>query len=269
MKCPNCSSTLLELRDRSKWCPTCEFRTLEVPNSGVMDLARDSEFARFLAACSPQSHLRPFRKWKPRLWRGASGFKVTSLNRRAAPDVHMLAAVLARANMAPPSVPWCKEAFYEIKDLILKRWGQKTRRVVQHIEDSCWGYSSIGCDGILCDKCDGTGVFRDRWFLLQEWDLKGRLFHNPITRLQQYKGPIAVEGKKQARLLPGSNECLNALFLMFRPDCVIATVARGTINSGDRVAAMARAIRIANSIGPIPSDLATELYSAAHSEPPF
>lgn len=171
-------------------------------------------------------------------------------------NINILSSVLARANACPPS--HCNAEFYEVKDLILRTWGVRRRCVVQRIVDRCWGYEDSGCDE-YCEKCGGTGVYRTRWFKLEEWELSGKIFHRPVTGLRRYRGPVQVEGKVKHRRSANASICANALFLLFRPDVLNATIDADQVNSLSRVDLTRKYVRVANAIGPVPKRVAMTL----------
>lgn len=102
-----------------------------------------------------------------------------------APHVRVVAWLLVRAN-AGARTSGNAQAFYELKDRLLKRYGERDvdrPTDVQRIVDVCYG-----CDGTGfylypdedCYRCGGTGVYQTRWVLLERWLIAGHVFHRPI-----------------------------------------------------------------------------------------
>lgn len=131
--------------------------------------------------------------------------------------------LLMAANTRPPIAR--KSQFYELKAALLEQysWGpQKT--VVQHIEKTCWT-----CDGTGqyyepgdCRKCYGTGVYKEFWVTLTEWQLGGFVFHTP--RVRSYKPfidgltqelRVDIEGYITHERHWASREAVLWLFLLF------------------------------------------------------
>lgn len=115
--------------------------------------------------------------------------------------------------------PGChRRDFYALKDRLLKKYGRVVGEDVQRIVDHCWGDTQQGCEGKSCRRCGGTGFWRDRWFLLERWELGGRTFHRPAgpakPRAVDY---IAGYIRHNPRNLRACREALLWLALLF--DC--------------------------------------------------
>ena len=71
--------------------------------------------------------------------------------------------------------------FYAMKDRLLARYGRVVGHDVQRIQQPCYGTSwDMTCKGAGCPRCGGTGIWSERWVLLERWDLAGRTFHKPV-----------------------------------------------------------------------------------------
>lgn len=173
----------------------------------------------------------------------------------------VLAAVLARANGAPPM--HFREQFYEVKQHIVARWGSLRGLVYQRIEDRCWGEHGNLCDR-YCGKCGGTGIYRALTVELEEWELEGRVFHRPLRRVLYTSQPIAIHGRVHHRRIVGARDCAGALFLLFAPHLVDLHV----LTPGGSEA-LRRAMRIAAAIGPVPRSSVIRSQVPRSSEIPF
>jgi len=174
----------------------------------------------------------------------------------------MLAAVLARANSAPP-VP-LRDEFYEIKQHILTRWGRLQRLVYQRIEDRCWGTPYESC-GPHCCKCDGSGIYATKTIELEEWSYQDRVFHRPVRRLfgeEADQAVITIQGRISHRHFQLARVCAAALFLMFHPSMVSLIVHT---QSGWDV--FRKALRIASLIGPVPRSAVIPLPATTDTPP--
>lgn len=168
-------------------------------------------------------------------------------------NLNVLAAVLARANSCPPAQWDATEEFYAIKQEILDRWGTRVGTVQQRITDTCWGYGYYGCDD-HCDKCGGTGIYRERYFLLEEWSLSGFSFHRPLRRIDKaHAKPVSeIEGRISHGNSLGARQCWLALFCIFRPS---VSVFRDSFISGSPYSPwlFRRVMRIVGAIGVVPT----------------
>lgn len=82
-----------------------------------------------------------------------------------------------------------RHGFYAMKEQILRRFGTLCALDTQHIVKPCWG-----CDGRgrrpnrwgvpdVCGRCWGSGIFHERFVLLERWNLGGWIFHRPACDL--------------------------------------------------------------------------------------
>jgi hypothetical protein len=76
-----------------------------------------------------------------------------------------------------------KRKFYDIKDAWLRQQ-ESTGRFVRRERSECWG-----CDGNGCDRCDWSGVYRERILYVHEFEIEGQryCFHSytrPKTLLE-------------------------------------------------------------------------------------
>lgn len=105
-----------------------------------------------------------------------------------------LATALACANSSPPLCE--REAFYRMKDAILRRRGKLVGADIQHIVKKCWGGYDESCKGKGCRRCGGTGIYSERWHTLQRWELGGRIFHRPVDSTSiRPEAPVTIEGR--------------------------------------------------------------------------
>ena len=128
--------------------------------------------------------------------------------------VQIIGWLLHHANAAPP--PYQREAFYQLKDRLLHRYGRRTGRDVQHIVKPCWNGP--------CWRCGHTGIYHQFWVLLERWTLGGWTFHRPIQRFLRSPSedtgqdlPVTIEGTiRHDNPGPLATEC--ALWLALRFD---------------------------------------------------
>jgi hypothetical protein len=112
---------------------------------------------------------------------------------------YALGLLLHLANAHPPSGR--RSEFYALKDRLLRRYGALIDYDVQHIVDKCWGDSDrLGCEGKWCGRCGGTGIWRDRWIVLERWELGSWIFHRPTNLLRAPNAlPRVIEGRIEHR----------------------------------------------------------------------
>jgi hypothetical protein len=94
-----------------------------------------------------------------------------------------LSWLLQRANAKPPAM--AREAFFAMKDRLLRRYGQAVGTDLQHIALKCWSCDGSGTydhSGQTCFKCEGTGTYREFWVMLQRYRLGSRVFHRPLGK---------------------------------------------------------------------------------------
>jgi hypothetical protein len=127
--------------------------------------------------------------------------------------VKILSTVLHYANANPPFL--AEREFYAIKDRLLEQYGQPDGHDVQRIEYACWN-----CDGSTwCNKCGGTGIYNEKWIMLERFNFGRFQFHRPVPEFKfwpKLKGLPTIEGKVQhANYGRLSDECALWLFLLF------------------------------------------------------
>lgn len=90
------------------------------------------------------------------------------------------------------------ERFYALKDVLCKRYGVLRCYLTQEILKTCYA-----CDGLAspwwdpesrCDRCR-NGVYSRRWWLLEEWDLDGYIFHRPSKELFIEPDRVDIHGR--------------------------------------------------------------------------
>lgn len=101
-----------------------------------------------------------------------------------------LAWLLGLANAHPPL--GCRREFYALKERLLARWGRVVGVDVQHLIDECYGWGFNGCTYNRYCKCDGSGVFRERWVLLVRCEMGGRIFHSRPRPFVSTPRPMAT-----------------------------------------------------------------------------
>ncbi len=109
--------------------------------------------------------------------------------------IRLLAWLLVRANAQPPSGR--REAFYRMKDALLRRYGHLVGTEWQHIRKVCYACGGDGeaDDGGRCWKCSGTGDYVRKWVLLERWQLGPSVFHRPRYETSiPPRDPVAIVG---------------------------------------------------------------------------
>lgn len=137
-------------------------------------------------------------------------------------DLHRLAVVLRHANSCPPFDSDGREAFYALKQAILAAYGERDGQDIQHIRKACWNCSEgvyRHYDGELdtCSRCRGTGVYSERWIVLERWKLAGHVFHRPSHTLVGSLTPANIEGRIEHRTSKLAFAAWRVLALLFRP----------------------------------------------------
>lgn len=146
-------------------------------------------------------------------------------------SVLKLADQLHRGNAAPP--PWMRFAFYQAKDVVLRRHAVLVDHDIQEIVHPCWachgGTSSPpwltwpsgrpGTPG--CPKCGGTGIYMRRRYYLERYRFGPYVFHKPLPdgfrEFEKKNEPASIVGKIQHEPYPDSAECaLRVAFLYSR-----------------------------------------------------
>lgn len=98
----------------------------------------------------------------------------------------ILAWLLYNANTNPGFI--YKKSFYNIKDQILKKYGELIGHDIQHIKKPCFACDSTGifkCHWKLpetCWRCGGSGVYEEFFVLLSVYRLGKYEFHLPRER---------------------------------------------------------------------------------------
>jgi hypothetical protein len=125
----------------------------------------------------------------------------------------VLASVLVCANSSPPTCH--REEFYRMKDAILSKHGKLIGTDLQHIVKPCWGeWEERGCVGDGCRRCGGTGVYAEKWIILERWELGARIFHRPMeATMIRPNGPVTIEGRLTHERWPGHQPTEAALWL--------------------------------------------------------
>jgi hypothetical protein len=114
------------------------------------------------------------------------------------------------------------ERAYRMKDRILRRFGQSVGEDIQRISRMCYSCDGSGSYDFDedCRRCRGTGVFDERWFRLERWELGGRIFHRPAGMIARpMNGMVTIEGKIYHDTVPhrASSEAFLWLALFLDP----------------------------------------------------
>ena len=65
-----------------------------------------------------------------------------------------------------------RRVFYGIKDRFIRRYGREgVGQRVRHEVSECWG-----CDGEGCSRCDGTGIYSERWLYVHRFYVAGQRY---------------------------------------------------------------------------------------------
>lgn len=138
-------------------------------------------------------------------------------------DLHRLAVVLKHANAQPPFANDARADFYRLKEAILRTHGKIVGEDVQHIRKVCWGCGGSGwieehsysMPSDDCDKCRGTGVYSERWIVLERWEMAGLIFHRPVGSTE--KRTATIEGLITHRRTRLSFAAQRVLAMVLRP----------------------------------------------------
>lgn len=134
------------------------------------------------------------------------------LNEAAAP---FLSKLLWLANSRPPHL--ARSEFYAVKDIILRRFGDRVGHDWQEIVHECYGcdgtgiYTYLEGDSTECRRCFGSGVYRRFWVRLERWQLAGRTFHRPVERTANCPDePVTIVGRIEHKRVgrAGDEACL-------------------------------------------------------------
>ena len=93
----------------------------------------------------------------------------------------VLVRLMHRANSDPS---FHRQAFYDLKARLLRKYGTIVSEEYQEITKECWGDKWhddgywTGC-GPNCRRCSGTGIYDRRWWRLYKWKWAGFTFHTP------------------------------------------------------------------------------------------
>jgi hypothetical protein len=128
------------------------------------------------------------------------------------------------------------ERAYRMKDRILRRFGKIVGEDIQRISRICYSCDGSGSYDFDedCRRCRGTGVFDERWFRLERWELGGRIFHRPAGMIARpMNGMVTIEGKIYHDTVPhrASAEAFLWLALFADPELWWANF-RGSRHSG-------------------------------------
>lgn len=149
----------------------------------------------------------------------------------------ILSWLLHNANTKPTFV--YKNAFYEIKDAMLKKHGQNTGAYdLQHIQKECWTCHGTGEYpypshwGKRCLRCGGTGLYTDFWVKLDIWQFGKYEFHLPKQRMYgktlaeicinkdipEKSGRKIIDDYISHRTMVWSTDSCLILFLLYKPE---------------------------------------------------
>lgn len=81
--------------------------------------------------------------------------------------------------------------FYTLKKQILLEHSHVIGYDLQQIVKKCWTCSGSGRWHLndwhfvdMCRKCDGTGIYSERYYILARYNFAGRIFHCPVGELK-------------------------------------------------------------------------------------
>lgn len=109
----------------------------------------------------------------------------------------LLARLLHYANSRPPHD---RQAFYEVKERLLRKYGRLIGSEWQHVVNECWGSNwdyldSVPC-GPNCRRCGGTGIHSQKWVSLERWQWGRFVFHRPAFTAWADPGEaVRIEGR--------------------------------------------------------------------------
>lgn len=136
-------------------------------------------------------------------------------------DIRRLAVTLKHANSCPPFQADARQDFYALKQAICAAYGQRDGIDVQHIRDKCsrctdgFVYTEYEMPDEICRKCGGSGIYADRWILLERWKIAGHVFHRPVGHTESRTATI--EGRITHRPSRLAYVAHRVLALTFRP----------------------------------------------------
>lgn len=105
---------------------------------------------------------------------------------------------LANARMGSTISRETKDRAYAVKDRLLRRFGRLIGEDIQHIVRVCYTCEGSGWyeHGDPCRRCGGTGIWSERWFRLERWQLGNRVFHRPVGPMARpMNGMVTIEGR--------------------------------------------------------------------------
>lgn len=143
-------------------------------------------------------------------------------------DLHRLAVVLHHANSDPPFREPDRADFYALKQAICEAFGTRENDDLQAIVDKCCCGDGIyrrrgywDDDGIqeICNKCNGTAIYRRYWVRLERWRITDKVFHRPAERLTTSFAPgtVTIQGRIKHRPSKMAMAAQRVLALVFRP----------------------------------------------------
>jgi hypothetical protein len=110
-----------------------------------------------------------------------------------------------------------RERFYALKREILLAHAHQQGFDIQHIVKKCWNCGGTGRvyayddETDECMRCDGTGIYQERWVLLGRYSLAGSVFHCPAGYIPDPGTKPTIEGLIEHRASPHAWEAFCCL----------------------------------------------------------
>lgn len=96
-----------------------------------------------------------------------------------------------------------RRSFYDLKDRLLRKYGEFCGHDMQEVTKKCWGDrwwnsydGSVAC-GPTCLRCGGTGIYDRRWVRLQKWRWGRFEFHIPDGETRVRPESVQIVGLVQ------------------------------------------------------------------------
>ena len=109
-----------------------------------------------------------------------------------------------------------RDRFYNLKREILLAHSHQQGFDIQHLTKQCRGCGGTGLvvyddDSQYCGRCNGTGIYQERWVLLGRYSLAGSIFHCPAGYIPDPGTKPTIEGLIEHRASPHAWECFRVL----------------------------------------------------------
>lgn len=108
-----------------------------------------------------------------------------------------------------------RDRFYAMKKEILLAHAHQQGFDIQHLVKKCWncheGLVGYRDEVERCVRCDGTGIYQERWVLLGRYNLAGAIFHCPAGYIPDPGTQPTIEGLIEHKSSPHAWECFRVL----------------------------------------------------------